>query len=293
MADVEKPSPVAEPAASVDMEKQELEEGEIVSTEPTTPAPEHSLENKHPLEHGWTFWFDNPNGKSKQATWGSSLRPVYTFKTVEDFWCLYNNVLQPSHLIAGADFHCFKDGIEPKWEDPRCAQGGKWSTSTPRGNNNKATLDQFWLHTVLIADSNAGNVLIAQVLYGGRFELPQGLRVNSIRSQDEGALIDMGYDLLYFYTESVVCLVNESHLVLLAMIGEQFDEYDEVCGAVVSVRTRQDKIALWTKTASNEAAQTSIGKQWKSVLDISDKIGYLVHEDARRLDKGAKNKYTV
>ncbi|KAG6545188.1 hypothetical protein Mapa_013300 [Marchantia paleacea] len=227
MADVEKPSPVAEPAASVDMEKQEPEEGEIVSTEPTTPAPEHSLENKHPLEHGWTFWFDNPNGKSKQATWGSSLRPVYTFKTVEDFWCLYNNVLQPSHLIAGADFHCFKVGIEPKWEDPRCAQGGKWSTSTPRGNNNKATLDQFWLHT------------------------------------------------------------------LLAMIGEQFDEYDEVCGAVVSVRARQDKIALWTKTASNEAAQTSIGKQWKAVLDISDKIGYLVHEDAKRLDKGAKNKYTV
>jgi ribosomal protein S1 len=41
----------------------------------------------------------------------------------------------------------------------------------------------------------------------------------------------------------------------LGMIGEQFDEGDEICGAVVSVRAKQDKISIWTKTASNEAAQ--------------------------------------
>ena len=32
--------------------------------------------------------------------------------------------------------------------------------------------------------------------------------------------------------------------ILLAMIGEQFDEGDEICGAVASVRARQEKIAL-------------------------------------------------
>ncbi|EFJ09732.1 hypothetical protein SELMODRAFT_129372 [Selaginella moellendorffii] len=41
---------------------------------------------KHPLEHSWTFWFDNPSGKNKQQQWGSSLRAVYTVSTVEDFW---------------------------------------------------------------------------------------------------------------------------------------------------------------------------------------------------------------
>lgn len=41
---------------------------------------------RHPLEHAWTFWFDNPSAKSKQAAWGSSIRPIYTFSTVEDFW---------------------------------------------------------------------------------------------------------------------------------------------------------------------------------------------------------------
>lgn len=126
------------------------EEGEIVSaeTQQLNRQTEAALK-KHPLEHPWTFWFDNPNGKQKQATWGSSIRAVYTFSTVEDFWCLYNNVLQPSKLGTGTDFHCFKAGIEPKWEDPKCTNGGKWTASPPRGTVGKGALDIFWLHTVL------------------------------------------------------------------------------------------------------------------------------------------------
>ncbi|PWA81347.1 EIF4E [Artemisia annua] len=80
---------------------------------------------------------------------------------------------------------------------------------------------------------------------------------------------------------------------LLPMIGEQFDHGDEICGAVANVRSRQEKIALWTKNASNEAPQTSIGKQWKELLDYNDTIGFIFHEDAKKLDRGAKNKYTA
>lgn len=52
---------------------------------------EHSgdadFSKKHPLEYGWTLWFDAGSaGKSKANSWGSSLRSVYTFDTVEDFW---------------------------------------------------------------------------------------------------------------------------------------------------------------------------------------------------------------
>ena len=39
-----------------------------------------------PLEHTWTLWFDNPNGRQKQTSYGATLRPVYTFSSVEDFW---------------------------------------------------------------------------------------------------------------------------------------------------------------------------------------------------------------
>ena len=53
---------------------------------PPRPAGEPDFSQKHPLETKWTLWFDNPNGKQKQATWGQTLRAVYTFDTVEDFW---------------------------------------------------------------------------------------------------------------------------------------------------------------------------------------------------------------
>ncbi|XP_057981491.1 eukaryotic translation initiation factor 4E-2 [Malania oleifera] len=205
-------------------EEEEVEEGEIVGEEDTSSAkPSSDLANQtHPLEHSWTFWFDNPSGKAKQVSWGSSIRPVYTFSTVEQFWSLYNNIHRPSKLAVGADFYCFKHKIEPKWEDPVCAKGGKWTVSSSRGKS-----DTFWLYT------------------------------------------------------------------LLAMIGEQFDHGDEICGAVVNVRMKQEKIALWTKNAANESAQMSIGKQWKEFLDCKDSIGFIFHEDAIKLDRGAKNRYTT
>ena len=39
------------------------------------------------------------------------------------------------------------------------------------------------------------------------------------------------------------------------MIGEQFEYGDHICGAVVSLRPRHIKIALWTKNAGNREAQ--------------------------------------
>ena len=60
------------------------EEGEITDDSSAPAPPLHPA--THPLEHSWTFWFDNPFGKSKQAAWGSSIRPIHTFSTVEDFW---------------------------------------------------------------------------------------------------------------------------------------------------------------------------------------------------------------
>nr|AIG20722.1 eukaryotic initiation factor 4E [Nicotiana tabacum] len=160
--------------------------------------------------------------KSRQAAWGSSLRDVYTFSTVEDFWGAYDNFQHPSKLVAGAGLYCFKHKIEPKWEDPICANGGKWTMSFWKGKS-----DTSWLYT------------------------------------------------------------------LLAMIGHQFDHGDEICGAVVSIRHKGEKIALWTKNAADETAQVSIGKQWKEFLDYSDSIGFIVHDDAKRLGRGAKYRYTV
>lgn len=56
----------------------------------------------------------------------------------------------------------------------------------------------------------------------------------------------------------------------MALIGEQFDEADEICGVVASVRQRQDKLALWTKTATNEAAQVKIIIQYLYLRNNSE-----------------------
>lgn len=72
--------------------RDELEEGEMESAELSLSEVEeddHSRARRHTthhLENSWTFWFDNPSAKSKQVAWGSSIRPVHTFNTVEDFW---------------------------------------------------------------------------------------------------------------------------------------------------------------------------------------------------------------
>lgn len=202
------------------------EDGEVTLEKSLDPESSE----KHKLEHAWTLWFDNPSSGSKQpSTWGQTLRAVYTFSTVEDFWCLYNNIKPPSWLAPGTDFHLFKEGIEPKWEDPQCEAGGKWTVPVPRGPTAKQVLDMMWLNA------------------------------------------------------------------LLACIGEQFTEGDEICGIVVNMRAKQDKLCLWSKTAANEASQMSLGKQLKSVLDLDNsvRISYTAHADAKTQERRAKDRYTA
>lgn len=49
-------------------------------------------------------------------------------------------------------------------------------------------------------------------------------------------------------------------LQLLCLVGESFDEASEdVCGAVVNVRPKGDKIAIWTSSCQNRDAIMTIG----------------------------------
>lgn len=69
---------------------------------------------------------------------------------------------------------------------------------------------------------------------------------------------------------------------LMLLIGESFGEYsDSVCGAVVQIRTKGDKLAIWTSNASDQDANLSIGRKFKERLSLPTKlvIGYQAHED--------------
>jgi len=81
---------------------------------------------------------------------------------------------------------------------------------------------------------------------------------------------------------------------VLACIGEGFDYGDEVTGVVVSLRRAQDRLALWTRDATNEPVTRSIGRNLKGVLELPDSvlIGYAVHSDALKT-KSPKDRYTL
>ncbi|XP_041515689.1 eukaryotic translation initiation factor 4E type 1B [Microtus oregoni] len=84
---------------------------------------------------------------------------------------------------------------------------------------------------------------------------------------------------------------------LLCLLGESFKEFSqEVCGAVVNIRTKGDKIAVWTSEAENQAGVMHIGHVYKERLGLSTKtiIGYQAHADtAAKSNSLAKNKFVV
>jgi len=171
------------------------------------------LATKHPLQHGWTLWYDNPRTRTTQTTWGDHLKRVHTFNTVEEFWCLWNNIKAANELPTGSDYHLFKLGIEPKWEDKANTKGGKWLI-TVKESMRDSHLPQYWLDAIL------------------------------------------------------------------ACIGNEFDDSEQIMGVVLSLRKTNDRICIWTQNASNRADNIEIGQKFKTLLDVTTKIQYFSHADA-------------
>uniref|UniRef100_A0A7M4F4D8 Eukaryotic translation initiation factor 4E family member 1B n=1 Tax=Crocodylus porosus TaxID=8502 RepID=A0A7M4F4D8_CROPO len=93
-------------------------------------------------------------------------------------------------------------------------------------------------------------------------------------------------ELDHFWLETLLCL-----------IGESFGEYSaEVCGAVINIRAKGDKIAVWTCEAEDREGVTHIGRVYKERLGLSSKvvIGYQAHADtATKSGSLTKNKFVV
>ncbi|KAI4187741.1 MAG: hypothetical protein LQ346_005449, partial [Caloplaca aetnensis] len=139
------------------------------STGPATSASEH------PLRYTWIVWYRPPT--SKFQDYEKSTTPLAYFSSVESFWTLYTHLKRPSSLPSVSDYHLFKKGIRPVWEDEENRRGGKWIIRLKKGVS-----DRYW--------------------------------------ED----------------------------LLLAIVGDQFAEAgEEVCGAVLSVRSGEDVLSIWTR----------------------------------------------
>jgi translation initiation factor 4E len=164
-------------------------------TEPATDQPEavQLLNNK------WTMWFDNPRMADPNKEWKENLTNCGTFDTIESFWRIFNNLKPASQLDTNSNYHVFREGVVPMWEDPANKEGGKFVLTMPKEQVYSETghSDRWWLYSAL------------------------------------------------------------------AIISETLDlNGNDVCGAVVSIRVKQDRIDLWLKTNDKER-RSAVRARWK------------------------------
>lgn len=92
------------------------------------------------MKNGWVFWFRPPIQKSNgYLEYEKTLHAMAGFDTVEDFFTIYKHLKRPSTLPLVSDYHIFKKGIRPVWEDEENKKGGKWVVRLKKG-----VADRYW-----------------------------------------------------------------------------------------------------------------------------------------------------
>ncbi|KAF9113647.1 Eukaryotic translation initiation factor 4E type 2 [Mortierella sp. AM989] len=98
----------------------------------------------HPLHFNWVFWFMHRAPGSKILNYESSMKKIGTFGSVEDFWAVYSHLRRPHELPHVSDYHLFKQGVRPVWEDATNINGGKWIVRLKKG-----LASRYWENLVM------------------------------------------------------------------------------------------------------------------------------------------------
>jgi translation initiation factor 4E len=139
-------------AAAADPESTEFTAASTPDLPPMRPVPHL------PLHCQWTLWYDNPRLAPKADdvaspstdTWKESLKTCGSFRTVEEFWRIYNNIRPPSTLSLNSNYSLFREGITPSWEDAANINGGKFVFTLDKKESKRGgKLDEYWFFTVL------------------------------------------------------------------------------------------------------------------------------------------------
>ncbi|KIH88404.1 translation initiation factor 4E [Sporothrix brasiliensis 5110] len=103
-------------------------------------APPADKNQRYLLRNEWVFWFRPPISKANgYIEYEKTLHPVATVSSVEDFFAVYTHLKRPSTLPLVADYHFFRNGIRPIWEDAENRKGGKWIVRLKKG-----VADRYW-----------------------------------------------------------------------------------------------------------------------------------------------------
>ncbi|XP_069483510.1 eukaryotic translation initiation factor 4E type 2-like isoform X1 [Ambystoma mexicanum] len=101
---------------------------------------------EHPLQYNHTFWYTRrtPSRPAITTNYEQNIKQFGTVASVEQFWKVYSHLVRPGDLTGYSDFHLFKEGIKPMWEDEANKNGGKWIIRLPKG-----LASRFWENIIL------------------------------------------------------------------------------------------------------------------------------------------------
>ena len=78
-------------------------------------APSREIAEQWPLKSAWVIHYRPPT--SKNSDYEKSMKPLCRIQTAQAFWAVFSHLKRPSALPTVSDYHFFKEGIRPVWED--------------------------------------------------------------------------------------------------------------------------------------------------------------------------------
>lgn len=85
----------------------------------------------NPLKYTWSISYTHRKPGAKIDDYNDTIVKVASIRTVEEFWGAYSRLKRPNDLPPITEYHFFKHGIQPIWEDN--IHGGKWIIRLKKG----------------------------------------------------------------------------------------------------------------------------------------------------------------
>jgi translation initiation factor 4E len=142
------------------------------------------------------FWFRPPISKANGfIEYEKTLHPIATVDSVEHFFKAYQHLKRPSALPLVSDYHLFKKGIRPIWEDEENKNGGKWVVRLRKG-----VADRYWEDLLLAMIGDQFGEASEEVC-GVVLSVRNGEDILSIWARANGQrVLKIRYVYIYFHT---------------------------------------------------------------------------------------------
>lgn len=109
------------------------------------------------LKREWSLWFDSPefhtsyNETIYPLSWKQNIKKIYTIDTIQNFWGVYNNIIDVENLHYKSAYYLFVNNTEPHCLDLNNQNGITihFVINSSTTLNSSTNLNTAWLYTIL------------------------------------------------------------------------------------------------------------------------------------------------